>query len=90
MIGKIIGAGIGAKAAQHTSKIGGPWGAAIGAAAPMVLRRLSIPAMIALAAGGYAVKKLTEKKDEPQNATSKKKTAPQVEPPKTSTAPATA
>ena len=81
MIGKIIGAGLGAKAAEHTSKIGGPLGATIGAAAPFLLRRLSIPAMLAIAAGGYAWKKYSEKKAA-EDATS--------QPPETSTAPAAA
>lgn len=79
MLGKIIGAGLGAKVAERTKSIGGPAGAAIGAAAPLILRRLSIPAMLAIAAGGYAYKKYSDKK-EAENAT----------PPRTSKAPATA
>ena len=86
MIGKIIGAGIGAKAAQHTKGIGGPFGAAIGAAAPFILRRMSIPAMLAIAAGGYAYKKFTENNED--EGTGRKKSAKQ--PPATSKAPATA
>ena len=82
MIGKIIGAGIGAKAAQNMKNVGGPMGAAIGAAAPLVLRRLSIPAMLAIAAGGYAYKKYNDKKDADGEA--------EKQPPKTSTAPTTA
>lgn len=81
MIGKIIGAGLGAKAAEHTKSIGGPVGAAIGAAAPFVLRRMSIPAMLAIAAGGYAYKKYSDKKEAKEAET---------HPPVTSTAPATA
>jgi uncharacterized membrane protein YfcA len=81
MLTKIIGAALGAKAAQNTSSIGGPFGAAIGAAAPAIIARLSIPAMIAIAAGGYAYKKFSEKKDN---------TAETKQPPATSTAPAAA
>lgn len=62
MFTKIIGAGLGAKAAEQTSAFGGPMGAVIGAAAPMLIRRLSIPAMLAIAAGGYAYKKYSDKK----------------------------
>lgn len=62
MIGKVIGAIAGAKVADQTSKIGGATGAAIGVVAPMVLRRLSIPAMIALGVGGYALTKWSDRK----------------------------
>lgn len=79
MLGKIIGAGLGAKAAEHTKAFGGPAGAVIGATAPFILRRLSIPAMLAIAAGGYAYKKYSEKKG-----------AEDSTPPKTSKAPAIA
>lgn len=61
MIGKIITAAIGNKIAKNTRGIEGSTGAALGFIAPMVLRRLSMPAMLALAAGGYAAKKLGEK-----------------------------
>ena len=82
MFGKILGAGLGAKAAEHTRGIGGPMGAVIGAAAPVLLRRLSIPAMVAIAAGGYAYKKYSEKKEARE--------AAETTPPVTSVAPATA
>ena len=62
MIGKILGAVLGAQAAEHTSKVGGAGGAVLGVAAA-VLRRMSIPAMLALGAGGYAYKKWSEKRD---------------------------
>lgn len=88
MIGKIIGASLGAKAAQNTKNIGGPMGAAIGAAAPFILRRLSIPAMLAIAAGGYAYKKYSEKNDA-EGGTKVKMTKSEKQPPVTSTAPAT-
>ncbi|SMQ62716.1 hypothetical protein SAMN06297468_0743 [Altererythrobacter xiamenensis] len=88
MIGKIIGASLGAKAAQNTKNIGGPMGAAIGAAAPFILRRLSIPAMLAIAAGGYAYKKYSDKKDASGD-TKVAKAKTEKQPPVTSTAPAT-
>ena len=61
MIGKVITAMVGSKLAEKTPKLSGPAGAALGFAVPIVLRRLSLPAMIALGAGGYAYKKFTEK-----------------------------
>ena len=61
MIGKIIAAVIGDKVARRTKGVSGAGGAALGVVAATVLRRISLPAMIALAAGGYAVKKYGEK-----------------------------
>ena len=63
MIGKILGAVLGAQAAEHTSKVGGAGGAVLGVAAASVLRRMSIPAMLALGAGGYAYKKWSDKRE---------------------------
>lgn len=77
MIGKIFGAFVGDKLAKQTTMIGGPTGAALGVVATTLARRLSIPAMIAIAAGGYAYKKWSEKKAEDSH------------PPKTSVAPET-
>ena len=62
MIGKVIGGILGAKAAEQTSSIGGAGGALLGAATVAVVRRLSLPALIALGAGGYAYKKYSERK----------------------------
>ncbi len=57
MIGKIIAAVAGNQLAKTTSGIGGPAGAAIGVATVAIARRLSIPALLAVGAGGYLVKK---------------------------------
>ncbi|WP_341711044.1 hypothetical protein [Erythrobacter sp.] len=62
MFGKIIGAVAGKKLANQTSKIGGASGAAIGVVAASVLRRVSLPAMVALGAGGYLVKKYADRR----------------------------
>ena len=61
MIGRIIGAVAGAKAAEHVRGIGGTGGALLGMAAPMVLRRLGPLGLIAASAGGYAFKRYNEK-----------------------------
>lgn len=61
MIGKIIGAVIGGQVAKNTRGLDGPAGAAIGFIAPAILRRVSLPGMLALAAGGYAAKKYAER-----------------------------
>ena len=63
MIGKIIGAYAGDKLAKQTSGIGGASGAALGVVAAAALRRLSLPAMIALGAGGYVAKRLYERSE---------------------------
>ncbi len=61
MFGKIIGGLVGGKLAQQSKSMGGTTGAMIGAAIPMVLSRMSLPAMIAMGVGGYAVKKYLDK-----------------------------
>jgi hypothetical protein len=65
MIGKIIGAVAGERAAKHFGGINGPGGALIGAGAATVLRRLGPLGLIAAAAGGYALKHYLEKRDGP-------------------------
>ena len=63
MIGKIIGAYAGDKLAKQTNTlgIGGAGGAALGVVAASVLRRMSLPTMLAVGAGGYVAKKLYER-----------------------------
>ena len=63
MIGKVLGAVVGAQAAQHTAKIGGAGGALLGAASVGLLRRMSIPALLAIGAGGYAYKKWSDRRE---------------------------
>ena len=61
MIGKIIGAYAGDKLAKQTSALGGASGAALGVVAASVLRRMSLPAMLAIGAGGFLAKKAMER-----------------------------
>ena len=70
MIGKIIGAYAGDKLAKKVDGfgIGGAGGAALGVVAATVLRRMSLPAMLALGAGGYVAKKVFEKKSRGEGA----------------------
>lgn len=63
MIGKIIGAYAGDRLAKQTKSVGGASGAALGVVAAAVLRRMSLPAMLALGAGGYVAKKLYERSE---------------------------
>lgn len=63
MFGKIIGAIAGSKAAKHSRHIGGTRGALMGVASASLLRKLSIPAVLAIGAGGYALKKYKDRKD---------------------------
>lgn len=63
MIGKLIGAWAGAKVAERTrGGTSGPGGALMGAAAVAMARRLGPVGMIAAAAGGYALKRYSEKR----------------------------
>lgn len=66
MIGKIFGAVAGAKMAQHSRNVGGTGGALLGAAAVPLIRRMSLPAMLVLGAGGYAYKKWSDRREAEQ------------------------
>ena len=88
MIGKVLGAFVGDKLAKQTTAFGGPTGAAAGVIAASVLRRMSLPAMIALGAGGYVAKKLYDKYGD--RLTGEATTDSDSQPPQTSVAPATA
>lgn len=67
MLGKIIAAYVGSKAAKETSALGGSTGAALGVAATALISRMSLPALAVVTAGGYLAKKLAEKnRDEAQ------------------------
>ena len=57
MLGKIIGAVLGKRAARHVSGVGGTEGALLGAAVPVLLRRLGPLGLIAAAAGVYMLKR---------------------------------
>jgi len=57
MLRKIIGAAIGAKLAKNSPAVGGAAGAALGAAVPFVLSRMSLPTMVMLGIGGYIASK---------------------------------
>ena len=63
MIGKLIGAVVGAKTAENVrGGFSGPGGALIGAAAVPLIRRLGPLGLIVAAAGGYAFKRYNDKK----------------------------
>ena len=66
MIGKIIGALVGARAADHVRGVNEPGGALLGIGAAALARRLSLPAMLAIAAGGYVYKRYADKHQTPQ------------------------
>lgn len=61
MIGKVIGAIAGSQASKYTGKLGGTSGAVLGALAIPLARRLKLSSLLAIGAGGYLVKKLSEK-----------------------------
>ena len=62
MIGKLIGAVAGAQAAKHSAAVGGTGGAILGALAVPLVRRLSIPALLVVGAGGYLAKRAYDRK----------------------------
>lgn len=69
MIGKVIGAFVGDRIARQVGGLGGASGAALGVIAATALRRMSLPAMIALGAGGYLAKKYIGRKEAGKPAT---------------------
>jgi hypothetical protein len=69
MIGKIIGAIAGAKAAQHTRGVDTPGGALLGVATVALGRRFGLKGLLAAAAGGYALKRYNERSRARQPAT---------------------
>lgn len=83
MIGKLIGAFAGSKLAENTRSIGGPAGAVLGVGAATIARRLSLPALVAITAGGYLFSKYQEKSETSKTTKaepSSTSTAPKVEP----------
>ena len=63
MIGKVIGALAGAQLSKQTAAIGGTGGAVLGAVAVPVIARMSIPALIAVGAGGYLAKRAIDRRN---------------------------
>ena len=62
MITKIVGALAGKAAAKHTSKIGGPGGAVLGAIAVPLISRMRLSKLLLFGVGGYAVKKVIDRR----------------------------
>ena len=62
MIGKIIAAVAGAKAAKQPGGVSEPTGALLGIGTLMLVRRFGLPGMVAAAAGGWALKRYKEKR----------------------------
>ncbi len=62
MIGKILGAVAGKKAAQHIDGLGDTGGALLGVGAASLLRRLGPLGLIAATAGGFAIKHVVDRK----------------------------
>ena len=62
MLNKIIGGIAGSQIAKSVSGIGGPTGTILGVGAMTLAKRLSLPALVAVSAGGYFAKKYLDKK----------------------------
>lgn len=75
MIGKIIGAIVGARAAKRPGGVSETGGAVLGAGTAALLRRMSPLGLVALAAGGYALKRYNDRR---RNAAAREK--PKVRP----------
>lgn len=67
MIGKILGAVAGSKVAKRSRNLGDTKGALVGAAAVPLVKRMSIPALLAIGAGGYAYKKWSARREAEQS-----------------------
>lgn len=76
MLRKIIGAAIGASVAKRHPAAGGVTGAVLASAVPFVLTRVSLPAMVALAAGGYVAKRYMDRRESQQTPALPPPTAP--------------
>lgn len=66
MIGKIIGAIVGQRAAQHVSGVSGPGGAVLGVGAAALARRLGPVGLVAAGVGGYLLKRHLDKREAAQ------------------------
>ncbi len=84
MIRKLIGAAIGASVAKRHPAAGGVTGVVLASAVPFVLRRLSLPGMIAMGVGGYVAKRYMDRQE------GAAKTAPALPPPATTPVPVAA
>ncbi|WP_128891916.1 hypothetical protein [Erythrobacter sp. HKB08] len=77
MIGKLIGAFAGSKLASSTTgTVGGPMGAALGVGAATIAKRLSLPALVAITAGGYFAKRYMDKKKQEETTPTPPKVSP--------------
>lgn len=63
MIGKLIGAMAGKRLARQIGGISGPGGALLGVGAAALLRRMGPVGLVTAAVGGYALKRLYEKRE---------------------------
>lgn len=83
MLRQIVGAALGSRIAKQTPALGGATGAALGAAIPFVISRMSIPAMLIMGAGGYVAKRYLDQKtaeDQAEKLTRTKVSNPGVAP----------
>ena len=63
MLRSLIGAAVGSKLAKRYPVLGGTTGVVAMRAAPFILKRISLPAMLAMGAGGYVAKRYFDKQD---------------------------
>ena len=65
MIKNILGAVAGAKLAENT-KVDNGTGAILGSVAPALIARMSLPALVAIGAGGWLLKRYRDKQANPE------------------------
>ena len=75
MLGKIIGAIAGAKAADHIGSLNEPGGALLGIGAAALARRMGVVGLLAALAGGYVFKRYADQRDRSRPATGKRRSA---------------
>jgi len=56
---------VGARAAKHSRGVNEPGGALLGVASVALARRFGLPGILAAAAGGYALKRYSERRKTP-------------------------
>lgn len=65
MLKKIIGAALGYQVSRNYRNVNGPAGAALGAMAASVIGRMTTAGLVGALVGGYATKRLLERRHHP-------------------------
>jgi hypothetical protein len=77
MIRRLIGGAIGARLAKRHPVLGGATGVALATAVPFVISRVSLPAMMALGAGGYVAKRYIDRREQAKTGSDQRSADPE-------------